>query len=125
SEYYTADKVFTDYPLVTYPDEPSRDHIDPRMMAEDLERLRAQDEVLTYVQTTVAHRVAARSDEPTPTFGEFHNAIQVLHEVFHRYYVLLTNISPSFEPTTQYDVFEPFLKPWIVEPNQFDARLCR
>jgi hypothetical protein len=97
-------------------------------VAEDLEKLSTQDHVLTHIQTTIAHRIPPRrSDERVfaPTFGEFHGAIDVLREVFLRYYTILTHRSViRFEPTAQFNVYEPFMSAWIIDPENFDYESC-
>jgi hypothetical protein len=84
-----------------------------------------QQAVLAHVQTTVAHRVAPNQSIPVPTYTEFHAAIAAVHEVFGRYYTLLTHKTlMSFEPEPQYNEFEPFTKAWIEDAQTFDHKLC-
>jgi hypothetical protein len=121
SEYLTADRAFDRLRIIRHRDRPDFDHIDPDMIVDDLRRLRAQDAVLTHVQTTIAHRAPPRPDAPVPTFAEFHAALDAVGQVFERYYTILTHATlMSREPEEQFDIYEPFTFAWIADPGHFD-----
>jgi hypothetical protein len=122
---YTADHGFEVFPIIRDGSTPEADHIDPASIDADLDKLQSVDAVLEHVQTTVAHRVPERPNALVPTFDEFHKAIDVVHEVFGRYYMLLTHKALiSFEPAIQYDEFAPFRFAWISDPEHFDSTRC-
>jgi hypothetical protein len=121
SAYLTADRAFDGFRIIKHRDGLDFDHIDPAMIVEDLERLTAQDDVLTHVQTTIAHRAPPRPDAPVPTFAEFHAALEAVGQVFERYYLILTHATlMAREPAEQFDIYRPFTFAWIADPRNFD-----
>jgi hypothetical protein len=124
-EHFTADKAFDTFPILQAANR-DEDHIDPASVVADLATLAQQDDVLMYVQTTVAHRIPNSRNPTVPTFGDFHAAVQVVSDLLARYYVLLTHSEmTTFEPVAQYDEFEAFTKAWISDPKSFDFSKCR
>jgi hypothetical protein len=98
-------------------------HLDPAIPRGDLQRLRDESEIVKkYVDKHVAH-----SEDPGPpqdpeaapaqvtlTLDEVDHAIDVIGEIFTRYYLLLTATGMAFlEPTIQHDWLAPFRQPWI------------
>ena len=125
NEYYNADREFDQMPIIKVAADPDADHIDPASVDDDIRKLMSEDEVLDHVETTFAHRAPVRQDAEVPTFGDLHHAIEVVREVFGRYYLILTHKAlVFFEPTAQYNVFEPFRSPWIPDPERFDYGQC-
>jgi hypothetical protein len=119
-EHQEADRAFDTFPIIRFED-PLLDHLSPDAVETDLGRLGAQDAILEYVQTTVAHRVPERPNLDVPTFGDFHAAVEIVREVVDKYYLLLTHRSVvTYEPVPQYDVFAPFTAAWIPNPEAFD-----
>lgn len=125
SEYWTADKAFDQLPIIRVAANPDGDHIDPDVVAIDLRTLRSQDGVIEHIQTTIAHRAPMRAGAEVPTFADLHAAINVVREVFSRYYLILTHASvTSFEPMEQFNLFAPFRSAWITDMEQFDYSRC-
>jgi hypothetical protein len=112
SERWMCEHAFDSFNPTKYPSEPERDHIDPAVVNSDRERLLAETEkVRRFVEQTFAHR--ARGTPETVTWGEFHSAIDVMVEVFKKYYALLTQASlTGIEPTPQYNTHECLTFPW-------------
>jgi hypothetical protein len=124
SKYFSVDREFDKRRIVRHRN-PEDDHIDPHMITEDLETLRAQDRVLLHVQTTIAHRSPARSDAHVPTFGDFDAAVEAVGLVFERYYLILTDRALfTREPIEQFNIYEPFRFAWIADAEQFDYKRC-
>jgi hypothetical protein len=72
-----------------------------------------------------AHRKPERPSAQVPRFGDFHAAVDVVHEVLSRYYLILTHKAViTFEPSAQYNVYEPFRFAWITDPELFDYKRC-
>jgi len=125
SEHFTADHAFDTLPIVRKTDNPDLDHLAPASIAEDLRTLETQDSVLLHVQKTIAHRMPKTPEALVPTFGDLHEAIEVLREVIHRYYRILTQKAiNTLEPTADFDVYTPFRLAWIPDPDQFDYSRC-
>ena len=122
---FRSSKEFDRLPIVRDASDPDRDHIDPRMIDTDLKKLTAQEQVLTHIQTTIAHRVPESPGVAVPTYGAFHDAIKAVEKVLGSYYLILTHKSVvNWEPVPQYDVLKPFGFPWIRDPKQFDYKHC-
>jgi hypothetical protein len=99
-------------------------HLDPAIPAGDLERLLAGSETVTkHVDKHIAH-----SEDPGPepkdpgpipaeatlTLNDVHDAVDLVGEVFIRYYSLLEAAGmPILEPAIQHDWLAPFREPWI------------
>ena len=111
-ERYVCDKAFNSFEPQTYPGEPERDHINPAVVRADLEKLLNETEsVRLIVEQTFAHR--ARGEPQAVTWGEFHAAVEVLVEVFKKYYALLTlKTVLDIEPAPQNDTHECLTFPW-------------
>lgn len=111
-ERYICDRAFNSFKPQTFPGEPERDHIDPGVVRADLDRLLNETEkVRRFVEQTFAHR--ARGTPETVTWGEFHEAVDALVEVFRKYYALLTQKTVvDIEPTPQYNTHECLTFPW-------------
>jgi hypothetical protein len=100
------------------------DHLDPALPKGDLQRLRDGSEaVRKHVDKHVAH-----SEDPGPepkdpgptrvastlTLNDVHDAIDLIGEVFTRYYPLFEAASMAMlEPVIQHDWLAPFREPWI------------
>lgn len=66
-----------------------------------------------YVDENVAHR-SARPTVAIPTFGELHDAIDVIGEVAQKYGSLLkAEMLAELEPVIQDDWLAPFRVPWL------------
>jgi hypothetical protein len=99
-------------------------HLDPAIAATDFERLRAGSEaVKDHVDKHIAHSEdpgpeakdpGSTPAEATLTLNEVHDAIDVIGEVFTRYYPLFEAASmATLEPVIQHDWLAPFREPWI------------
>jgi hypothetical protein len=90
------------------------DHVDPELVGSDLNTLdEGADQIVTYVDKHVAHS-DARPMAVLPTFEELNNAIDVVGELFKKYFLLITVDSYlMLEPTPQYDWEASFREPWL------------
>jgi hypothetical protein len=99
-------------------------HLDPAIPAADLERLVKGSEVVRkHVDKHIAHSEdpgpqpkdpGSTQPETTLTLSDVHDAIDVIGEVFTRYYPLLEAASMvMLEPQIQHDWLAPFRLPWI------------
>jgi hypothetical protein len=92
------------------------DHVDPAIPAADLVALTdAAARVKYYVDQHVAHADAsAASASVTLTLDEVHDAIEVIGDLFRRYYNLLTAASyVELVPVIQHDWLAVFREPWL------------
>jgi len=100
------------------------DHLDPDIPGADLDRLTAAAaSVKAWVDKHVAHSEdpgaepedpGASAAETSLTLEDIHDAIDVIGELFQRYYSLMTASSMVFlEPVIQHDWLAPFRVPWI------------
>jgi hypothetical protein len=89
-------------------------HLDPAIPGADLAILtEAAQGVKRYVDTHVAHADAV-SPAVTLTIRDVHDAIDVIGDLFKKYYNLLTADSMAFlEPVIQHDWTAVFREPWI------------
>lgn len=61
-----------------------------------------------------AQDVPVRSERKHPSFSELDKAIDVLFDLFIKYYLILTATAlASVEPVPQYDLLGPYRIPWI------------
>ena len=100
------------------------DRLEPSIPADDLEALiAAAAKVKHYVDKHVAHADAsAVSASVTLTLDEVHETIDVIGELFNKYYGLLTASGWAFlVPAIQYDWKAVFRVPWI-GPGTASAR---
>lgn len=100
------------------------DHLDPAIPAADFDALTdAAASVKAYVDQHVAHAdSSAAAAEITLTIGEVHDAIDVIGDLFKRYYNLLTASSyVLLVPAIQHDWKAVFREPWI-RPNAANSR---
>jgi hypothetical protein len=98
-------------------------HLDPAIPAKDLDRLIAgSKKVKKYVDKHVAHSEdpgpAPKDPGPTPVeatlyVSDVHDAIDLINEVFKRYYRLFEAASITLEPVIQHDWQAIFREPWI------------
>ena len=90
-------------------------HIEPAMVERDLAfLLNATAEIKTYVDKFIAHHDRNRNGVTVPTFSELDKAIEVLFDLFKKYYLILTATAlASVEPVPQYDLLGPYRIPWI------------
>ncbi len=99
-------------------------HLDPAIPAADLGRLiEGSASVKEHVDTHVAHSEDSgpvpedpgeTAPEETLTLNEVHDAIDVIGEVFTRYYLLFEAAGMvALEPQIQHDWLAPFREPWI------------
>jgi hypothetical protein len=91
-------------------------HLDPAIPAADLESLiAASANVKAYVDKYVAHAdPSAASTKITLTLQEIHDAIDVIGQCFHRYYLLFTASDIGIlVPVIQHDWQAVFRTPWI------------
>lgn len=111
----------TDNPTAAYLESFDRlssggDHVDPEIVNDDLDRLGdVCCTVKRYVDKHVAHVDADRFTVKPVTLGEVHTAVDVVYEVFHRWYQLVTNAglaTPFAEPWEHI-----FTVPWIGQPD--------
>jgi hypothetical protein len=113
-----ADRVFDRFKPIRVAENPDADHIDPDVIRADLDRVGASAEQLReYAERTRAHRTPERRiNTAGMTFKALHDAIGDLRNVVGKYYALLTLRSiAQWEPVPQYDTFEAFTKPWLVD----------
>ena len=91
-----------------------RDHLDPAIPAADFEMLRTvAANVKAYVDEHVAHADAAAASV-TLTLGDVHAAVEVIGDLFKRYYNLLTAGSyAELVPAIQHDWQAVFRVPWL------------
>ena len=108
-----CDRTFDNFMPIRYPDESERDHIDPVVVRHDIDRLSTETRrVRDHIEQAMAHR--SRQPPDPITWGEFHAAIDVLVEVFSKYYGLLHQSAlMGIEPEPQYDTHECFTFPWL------------
>lgn len=98
-------------------------HLDPAIPESDLQRLITESEaVRKHVDKHIAHsedpgpepKDPGAASETPPTLSEVHDAIDVIGEVFQRYYSLFEAAAMvSLEPVMQHDWLAPFRVPWI------------
>jgi AbiU2 len=90
-------------------------HIEPAMVERDLAfLLNASAEIKTYVDKFIAHHDRNRNGVTVPTFSELDKAIEVLFDLFKKYYLILTATALALdEPVPQYDLLGPYRIPWI------------
>ena len=106
-----CDDAFNVFEQQRCPDEPERDHINAVAVRADREGLDEAEKVSLFVEQTFAHR--ARGTPQTVTWGEFNKALDVLVEVFKKYYLLLTQKTlMDIEPEPLYDTHECLTFPW-------------
>ena len=113
-----ADRVFDRLNPIHVTGNRDADYVDPNVVRSDLDRVDAVAEQLReYAERTRAHRTPDRGlDTAGMTFGALHDAIVGVRNVVGKYYALLTLSSVAqWEPIPQYDVFEAFAKPWLVD----------
>ena len=113
-----ADRVFDRLNPIHVTGNRDADYVDPDVVRSDLDRVDAVVEQLReYAERTKAHRTPDRGlDTAGMTFGALHDAIAGVRNVVGKYYALLTLSSVAqWEPVPQYDVFEAFTKPWLVD----------
>lgn len=82
---------------------------------EDLQRIKSGTKrVKKYVNKRLAHYEAIPSGRmPSPSFKDLDDALNVLEEVFRRYYFLFAAADLRLLPTFQYDLLAPLRVPWI------------
>jgi hypothetical protein len=92
-----------------YADTADPDHLNPRMLDEDLARLKAELKVLTnWATKTIAH-LDPKVPERVPVYGEVSEGLAVLADVFNRYENLLNQSVVAFDMVTiQGDWHAPF-----------------
>jgi hypothetical protein len=98
-------------------------HLDPAIPEGDLRRLISESEsVRKHVDKHIAHsedpgaepKDPGAASETPPTLSEVHDAVDVIGEVFRRYYSLFEAAGMmSLEPAIQHDWLAPFRVPWI------------
>lgn len=90
-------------------------HIEPAMVESDLASLlKATAGIKTYVDKFIAHNDRDRNGVTVPTFSELDKAIDVLFDLFLKYYLIVTATAlASVEPVPQYDLLGPYRIPWI------------
>jgi hypothetical protein len=94
-------------------------HLDPAMPSADLERLtNASASIKDYVDRHIAHaQSAAVPAAVTLKVADLHAAIDVIGEVYQRYYTLLTASSMlDLVPVIQHDWTAIFRRPWAAGP---------
>jgi hypothetical protein len=125
NDHLKADRAFDRLAIVRDQGDPNADHIDPASVAEDLAKLNELDDLLAYIQTTLAHRVPERPNASIPTFGDFHNATKAVQERIGFYYAVIKHVSiGEFEPMPQFNVFKAFESPWIPDRSNFNYTAC-
>ena len=102
-------------------------HLDPAIPAADLKRLlEGSEAVRKHVDRHIAHsedpgpepKDPGPAPDTPPTLDEVHDAVDVIGEVFRRYYSLFEAASMvMLEPQIQHDWLAPFRVPWIREPG--------
>jgi hypothetical protein len=96
------------------------EHLDPSIPAADFDKLTAAaSSVKTYVDQHVAHADAAVvSANVTLTLTEVHDAVEVIGDLFRRYYTLFTAADMALlVPVIQHDWMAAFRVPWM-RPGQ-------
>ena len=92
------------------------DHLDPAIPAADFDRLRdIAAKVTGFVDQHVAHADAAVvSANVTVTLDDVHEAVEVIGDLFGKYYNLLTgSFFIGYVPVIQYDWMAAFRVPWM------------
>lgn len=90
------------------------DQLDPNVAEKDLAALHsAAEKVRQYVNQHVAHDQAEPTMTDLPTFGDLHDAIDGIGEIFQKYAVMLTGGWNLLEPVIQDDWKAIFRVPWI------------
>lgn len=107
-----CDQAFNTFEPQTYLDEPERDHMNLAVVRADREQLLDKtDKVHLFVEQKFAH--PGRGTPETVTLPEFHDALDVLVQVFEKYYRLLARKTlMGIEPTPQFDTHECLTFPW-------------
>ena len=97
---------------------PNSLHIDPNLVATDLERLKlATERCEDYADKRIAHRDNQEPKEP-PTFNEVDDCINLLDELYVKYYLLFhASGMDTLLPTWQYDWQAIFHVPWLPQTN--------
>lgn len=108
-----ADKDFNKFATPGFP------HIDPTLVAADLTRLLdASKRIEDFADKRVAHR-DQREMEELPTFNDVDACIDLLDELYVRYYMLFyAKNMGSLLPTRQYDWKAIFRIPWISQDTK-------
>jgi hypothetical protein len=95
------------------------EYISDAMIREDLDRLREAEDLRVHAEQTRAHRTPTRSIDPREmTFYDLHKALLTVRDVVGKYREVLGlgTMSP-WQPVAQFSVIEPFLHPWIHDPD--------
>ena len=102
-------------PIETSPDWPAEaTNSIRRSQRRDLAALHgAAEKVRQYVNQHVAHDQAEPTMTDLPTFGDLHDAIDGIGEIFQKYAVMLTGGWNLLEPVIQDDWKAIFREPWI------------
>lgn len=97
---------------------PGAQHIDPALVAADIQKLRdATARCEDFADKRVAHR-DKREPRVLPTYNEVDGCIDLLDEVYVKYFLLFhAKAMDSLLPTWQYDWKEIFRTPWISSKN--------
>lgn len=104
---------------------PAGTHLDPSIPQRDLDVLTvAASKVKAYVDGHIAHSdaKAVRGDE-LPSVKDMHDAIDVIGDLFRRYFLLLTGQEmATLVPLIEHDWMAVFRQPWIPHGEDFFAR---
>lgn len=99
---------------------PNSTHIDPQLVARDLERLKAASKRCEdFADKRVAHR-DKREPKQLPTYNEVDACIDLLDELYVKYFLLFHASSmETLLPTWQYDWKVIFRVPWLPNNEEF------
>ena len=92
-------------------------HLDPEIVLADVGRLEAGSaRVRLHVDKRIAHSDAKAKPEALANLSDVHDAIEVIGQIFSRYYNLFTAASfTQLEPVIQYDWMAVFRVPWMAQ----------
>jgi hypothetical protein len=100
-------------------------HLDPSIPLADLDTLTAAaSKISDYVDRHLAHSDSKPvPSTDLPSLDEMHAAIDVIGELFRKYYTLLTGADMAFlVPVLRHDWLAIFGQPWIPEGEDFFAK---
>ncbi len=91
----------------------TKKYVDPDLVLEDINKLTKKFGKLEHlIDKRVAH-YDLRKPEKIPTFDEMDECVDLLIELFHKYYGLVLGHHMDFGPNFQYNWKEIFQEPWI------------
>ncbi len=112
---WLADNAFSEYAGSS-----TAEHIAPDMIRADLARLEEAEALRVHAERTRAHRTPQQGiDDRGMTFEELHKALLTVRSVVGKYReVLGVGSMTQWQPVAQFNPIEPFLHPWVDDPDQ-------